>query len=207
MTGLDARRGGFAAADLEITEILERWSDGDEEALDLLIPRVYEQLHRIASRRLSLEAAESLQTTGLVHEVYLRLVGQRRAQWESRGHFFAIAARMMRRLLVDRARRRHAAKREPPPAEEFPFPMVSTPDIDLLALDVALDELASRSPRQARVVDLRHFLGLTIRETADALGLSERSVGLDWTMARAWLHQRLASAGEGTPQEPRRGRR
>ena len=164
-------------------------------SIDALIPIVYEELRRLAHHYMRGErAGHTLQTTALVNEAYLRLVDIERIEWRSRGHFFAMAATVMRRVLVDHARERARDKRGggvvfTTLAEQG---ITSSPAIDVLALDEALDRLADMDPQQARIVELRYFTGLTIEETAVALGISSATVKRDWTWARAWLYQRLS---------------
>jgi RNA polymerase sigma factor (TIGR02999 family) len=178
-----------------VTGLLQAWGDGDPAALDKLVPIVYQELRRQAHRYLRREArGHTLQTTALVNEAYLRLVGQREAHWQNRSHFFAIAGQLMRRVLVDYARRHHAAKRggaaiQVPLDEEAIA--AATSEVDLVALDEALTKLANLDPQQARVVELRYFTGLGIVETADALGISAATVKREWSMARAWLQREL----------------
>ncbi len=180
----------------EVTELLQRAETGDSAASALVYPVVYDQLKRIASRQLSREASgHSLSTTALVHEVYLKLVDQRRARFQDRAHFFAIAASAMRRILVDHARRHGAAKRGAG-ARRVPLETVEAmaPEdrADLLvALDASLQRLATLDERQARVVECRFFGGLTEEETATALDVSARTVKRDWAKARAWLYEAL----------------
>jgi RNA polymerase sigma factor (TIGR02999 family) len=184
----------------DITRMLEAWADGDPDALERLMPLVYDELRRVASRRLARERREhTLQPTALVHEAYLRLAGQRSARFESRAQFFALAARMMRRILVDHARSRAAAKRRPGGVRLSldELPSLAAPEggeVDLVALDTALERLAALDERQAKTVELRYFAGLSIEETAAALGLSPATVKREWTMARAWLRRELGGA-------------
>jgi RNA polymerase sigma factor (TIGR02999 family) len=178
-----------------VTEMLLDWSRGDPEALDKLIPVVYADLRRQAARYLRRERqGHSLQTTALIHEAYLRLVDQENVQWQSRAHFFGIAARMMRQILVDHARRQQAGKRggaeRPLPLDEALIGSVE-PGVDLVALDEALGRLAALNERQSRVVELRYFGGLSVEETAEVLGVSPATVKNDWTIARAWLRRQL----------------
>jgi RNA polymerase sigma factor (TIGR02999 family) len=182
----------------EITEGLREWSDnrGDDSA-DALLKLVYEELHRQAHRYLQKErAGHTLQTTALVHEAYLKLVGQKSVAWESRSHFFAIAATMMRRILIDYAKAKHRVRRgglhSDLPLENALTISVSEADFDLLALDEALDRLAEREAHLVRIVELRFFSGLDVTETAGVLGVSESTVKRDWQMAKAWLHRELA---------------
>jgi len=180
-----------------VTALLLRWRHGDKAALDVLIPLVYQDLRRVARARLRDErSGRSLQTTALVHEVYLRLVDVERLSFEDRTHFFAVAARLMRQILVDHARRRQAAKRGGD-ATMLPLdavtPTVSPNLVDVLALDRALEDLARLEERLCRVVELKFFAGLTIDETAVALEVSPATVERDWAFAKAWLHGRLSN--------------
>lgn len=182
--------------DPDVTRLITDWRRGDESALARLIPIVYDELHRVASARLRDEsAAHTLQTTALVHEAYLRLVDLDRMTLNDRTHFFAMAARLMREILVDHARRKNAQKRG------GGVTIVSLEDVgvqadqmvDVLALDEALIALAALDPRLCRVVELRYFAGLSIAETADALDVSSVTVERDWRIAKAWLYKRLSS--------------
>jgi RNA polymerase sigma-70 factor (ECF subfamily) len=183
----------------DVTKVLRAWSDGDPDAFERVLPLVYEELHRMAARYLVGERSSvSLQATALVNELCLRLLGWDPVPWQSRGHFFGVSARMMRRVLVDIARRRRAERRGGPgavrvPLEEIDVP-ASEPGADLLAVDAALQMLAQEDPRKAQVVELRFFGGLSIEETAEALGISARTVHADWAFARAWLFRNLANA-------------
>lgn len=180
----------------EITELLRSWRQGDAAALDRLIPLVHGELRRVARAHFRREQpGHTLQATALVHEVYLRLVTLDRITLNDRTHFFAVAARLMRQVLVDHARRKRADKRGGAATmmsldEVSPVP--STPIVDVLALDQALDALSSRDARQCRVVELRFFAGLSIDETAEAIGVSTATVEREWTIAKAWLHRRLS---------------
>ena len=183
------------SANQSVTNLLVEWRRGDRAALDRLIPIVYGELRRVASARLSSEGSPALQTTALVHEVYLRLVDLDRMTLENRTHFFAMAARLMREILVDHARRRYALKR----GGDVTVLGLDGIDagaenhiVEVLALDEALTDLASLDERAGRVVELRFFAGLTIAETAEALGVSAPTVERDWTVAKAWLLQRLS---------------
>jgi RNA polymerase sigma factor (TIGR02999 family) len=183
----------------DVTQALQALSAGDRAALDRLLPRVYAELHRIAERALRRERPEhTLNPTGLVHEAYLRLVELDRVNWQGRAHFFAACAGEMRRILIDHARARGAAKRgggaNPVPIDDVVLAATDRP-AELLALDEALGELERLSPRQARVVECRFFAGMSVEETAEALGLSPASVKRDWTVARAWLNRALAETG------------
>ena len=184
----------------DITNLLRVWRTGDNDAFEQLIPLVYDELHRMALRYLAGERSyHSLQATGLVNEVCVRLLGWDRARWENREHFFGVSAQMMRRVLVDIARRRRADRRGGGAAirvsideVEVPAPVV---DEDLVAIDRALELLASKDSRKARVIELRFFGGLSMEETAEALGVSVRTVHNDWAFARAWLYRVLTGSG------------
>ncbi|HSJ23590.1 MAG TPA: sigma-70 family RNA polymerase sigma factor [Longimicrobiales bacterium] len=182
----------------ELTELLRRAGAGDRAALDRAFPVVYEELRRIAHYHLSAEATgHTLSTTSLVHEAYLRLVNNSRANWRDRSHFVAIAATAMRRILVDHARRNRAAKRG---GAQTPMPLdmadLAHPDRAelLIALDDALTTLATLDERQARVVECRFFGGLTEEETAVALGIGLRTAKRDWAKARSWLYRQIYSS-------------
>jgi RNA polymerase sigma factor (TIGR02999 family) len=181
----------------EITERLRDWNDnrGDYSA-DALLKLVYDELHRQAHRYLRKErVGHTLQTTALVHEAYIKLVEQRLVAWESRSHFFAIAATMMRRILIDYAKTKHRVRRggihSDLPLENALTISVSGTDFDLFALDEALNRLAEKEAHLAKVVELRFFSGLDVVETAEVLGISESTVKRDWAMAKAWLHREL----------------
>ncbi|HRC86821.1 MAG TPA: ECF-type sigma factor [Thermoanaerobaculia bacterium] len=179
----------------EITELLQRWQGGEAAALDELAPRVYGELRQLARRYLQREhSPSSLETHDLIHEAFLRLVGQNRTSWQNRAHFFALAAGMMRRILVDRARRHRYAKhggalRRVELNEEIAHPPPAS--VDLEELDLALTELAGEDPGLARLVELRFFGGLEHQEVAAVLGVSEPTVRRRWRTARAWLYERL----------------
>jgi RNA polymerase sigma factor (TIGR02999 family) len=180
----------------EVTMLLQRWSSGDKQAFDRLLPLVYEELRRVASRQLWAERRDhTLQVTALVNEAYLRLAGQDRTRWADHRQFLLIAATMMRRVLVDHARRQAADKRPPADARLSidGLDVAADSDTDVLALDAALTRLAVLDPRQAEVVELRYFTGLDIEETARTLGLSVSTVTREWRMARAWLRRELAN--------------
>jgi RNA polymerase sigma factor (TIGR02999 family) len=192
-------RMAAAPPDHDVTDLLLAWRQAGGEAPDRLFSIVYHELRRIAHRQLFGERGDhTLGTTGLVHEAYLRLVDQSRAQWADREHFFAIAARVMRRVLVDYARQRQAEKRGGAMArvdlEDVSIPMDERPQI-LLALDEAIGRLTMEDERLGRVVECRFFGGLTEEETAAALGVTSRTVRRDWVKGRAWLYQALASGG------------
>jgi RNA polymerase sigma factor (TIGR02999 family) len=192
----------------EVTQLLLRWRAGEEAALAALLPLVYEELRSMARRHLRHERdSHTLQRTALVHEAFLRMVDQQQVDWESRTQFYGLASQMMRRILVDHARRRAAAKRgdgaphvdldavmqeegedSAPPAQEA--------EIDFAAVDDALKRLEVLDPQQGKLVELRFFGGLSIKETADIIGVSPATVKREWAIARAWL-QREITAGEG----------
>jgi len=178
-----------------ITHLLKEWNDGDERALDRLTPLVYAELRQQAARYLRRErAGHTLQTTALINEAYLRLIDAKDVQWQSRAHFFAIAANLMRRVLVDHARRRDAEKRGGAHLRltlDETLAVTSTADVDVLAIDEALNKLSTIDPGQALVVELRFFSGLSVEETAAALGVSPATVKRDWSVARAWLRREI----------------
>jgi len=179
----------------QVTELLVRWRSGDKAALDSLMPLVYTELRRIANRYLQGERSDhTLQSTALVHEAYVRMTGQALPQWQNRAHFFAVAAQLMRQILVDHARSHRASKRGGDvyklaleDAEEQPKVL----DFDIVALDDALKSLALMDEQQSRVVELKFFGGLSVDDTADVLGVSASTVKRDWTTARAWLFREL----------------
>ena len=179
----------------EVTQLLIAWGNGDRAALDRLMPLVYEELRRLARHYMSRERpGHTLQTTALVNEAYLRLVGQESMRWENRAHFFGIAAHLMRQILVDHARSRLAAKRG---GAQLRLSLsevdriASRPDVNLLALDEALGRLEALDPQKSRIVELRYFGGLGIEETAEVIGVSPATVKRDWSMARAWLRSEI----------------
>lgn len=179
----------------DITTLLVRWGHGDQQALDALTPMVYQELRRLANSRLRRERSDhTLDGTALVHEAYLRLVDQKQVEWRSRNQFYALAAELIRRILVDHARARVAAKRGGggvklsldealAPAQER--------EQDLVSLDDALNALGQADPQQSRIVELRYFAGLTIEETADVLGLSPATIKRDWVIAKAFLKREM----------------
>jgi RNA polymerase sigma factor (TIGR02999 family) len=184
------------APSVEITRLLREWQDGDQGALDRLAPLVYGELHRIAHRRmLGRNPGNSLQPTALVNEVYLRLVDAEGIRWQDRAHFFAVSAQMMRRILVDGARARGAEKRGGGAVRfslnESIDGMADRSD-EVIALDETLDALARLDPRKAKVIELRFFGGLSVKETAEVLKISPQSVMLDWKLARAWLMREMS---------------
>ena len=182
----------------QITQLLHGWQSGDRKALDALLPIVYKELERLAHFQLRKERPDhTLQSAALVNEAYFRLVGMNTPQWESRTHFFAIAAQLMRQVLVDYARRHRAGKRgggaEVLPIDDTGLLVQNRSlGIDVLALDDALKSLAKMDARKAEVVQLRFFGGLTFDEIADVLKISSKTISRDWTTARAWLHRELS---------------
>ena len=183
-----------------MTRLLVAWRGGDAAALDRLLPLVYKELRRVAHRYMRDERPNHpLQTTALVHEAYLRMIDVTRVDWESRNHFFAVSAQMMRRILVEAARRRHADKRGGDASHvALDEALVPAPEraAELLALDEALERLAALAPRKARVVELRYFGGLSVEETAGVLEVSAETVMRDWRMAKLWLRRDLAADDE-----------
>ena len=180
-----------------VTALLVRWRDGDKEALESLMPLVYDELRRLARHYLQRERSDhTLQSTALVHEAYMRLAGENAPQWQNRAHFFGIAARVMRQILVEYARAHSAAKRGGVGACKITLDesleLAQRTDIDVVALDSALDRLSELDPQQSRIVELRFFTGLTIEDTSEVMGLSPATVKRDWTSARAWLHREIA---------------
>jgi RNA polymerase sigma factor (TIGR02999 family) len=199
----DTPRAGIFGAMSEVSRILSAIEQGDPHAAEQLLPLVYDELRRLAARRLSREApGQTLTATALVHEAYLRLVGGGEGpHWDGRGHFFAAAAEAMRRILVESARRKRSHKHggglARQPLDEAQVAAPEAPE-DLLALDEALDKLAARDPAKAELVKLRYFAGLTIEQAAKALGISPATADRHWAYARAWLHQEIAG-GARTP--------
>lgn len=189
----------------DVTHLLRRWASGEEAALHELIEVVYPELRRIASRYLQGRSGQTLQSTALVHEAYLRLAGRQPMDWTDRSHFFAVAARIIRGILVDHYRAQHAGKRggetgKEPLSESIPAPAGSDV-IDLLDLDAALHELERLDPQQARIVELRYFAGLSIEETAHVLNISPATVKRDWLVAKAWIRRRLTAAPQAGQTE------
>jgi RNA polymerase sigma factor (TIGR02999 family) len=184
-----------------VTELLLAWSEGDRQALDRLVPMVYAELRRQARTQLARErGSHTLQPTALVHEAFLRLVDQRRVHWQNRAQFFGVSAQLMRRILVDHARARGAAKRGGDSvcvALDEGIEATASPETDVLFLHRALERLSSLDERQARVVELRYFGGLSVEEAAVVLDLSAITVKRDWAMAKAWLYRELTSEPHG----------
>ena len=175
--------------------MLVDYSNGKREALDVLTPMVYKELRNLAARYLRRERSDhTLQSTALVHEAYLRLIDQNQVQWQNRAHFFGVAAQMIRRILVDHARTRHAQKRGGNAQKLSLDEAIGLPeqrDLDIIALDDALKLLAELDPQQSKVIELRFFGGLSIEETAEAIGISPATVKREWVTARAWLLRQL----------------
>ena len=176
-----------------VTELLLEWQHGDKEALDRLTPLIYDELRRMAHRYVQRErAGHTLETTALVNEAYLRLIGQETVDWQNRAHFFAVTAQVMRHVLIDHARRRQFAKRGGE-AQRIPLDEASVMSqeraTELVALDEALENLAKIDPRKSRVVELRYFGGLSLQETADVLQISLMTARRDWRAAKAWLYK------------------
>jgi RNA polymerase sigma factor (TIGR02999 family) len=194
---------------IQITQLLQSWSHGDEAAIDKLMPLVYDELRRMARRYMSNEKpGHTLQTTALVNEAYLRLVDASGANWQNRTHFFAVSAQVMRRILVDWARSRHAAKRgNDVPAleldEALAVPLKTGTDI--VAVDDALKALTLFDSRKSQIVELRFFGGLTVKETAEVLKVSEETVHRDWRLAKSWLRRELGRNPDRNPnkEQPR----
>jgi RNA polymerase sigma factor (TIGR02999 family) len=181
----------------DVTQLLSQLSSGDTAALDVLLPRIYSELHGLASNYLRREYRKdhTLQPTALVHEAYLRLVNQRESRWESRAHFFGAAANVMRQILVDHARRHTAEKRggefEKMQLEESIVIQSNEKSFELLALDEALEELEKFDAQKSKIVELRYFGGLSVAETAEVLGVSEITVKRHWRVAKAWLYDKI----------------
>src|SRR5512142_709074 len=183
-----------------VTSLLAQWTDGDARALDALFPLVYDELRRLARSYLQRErSGQTLQSTALVHEAYLRLVNQN-ATWQNRAHFFGIAAQMMRRILIDHARARNAARRGDGVCKvtlDEDIAGGGQRDIDVIALDEALTRLAQLDAQQSRIVELRFFAGLSIEDTAEVMKISPATVKRDWAMAKAWLYREMSTWHEG----------
>ena len=180
----------------QITKLLRDWSDGNREALDALMPLVYAELHKQAARQLRNERpAHTLQTTALIHEAYLKLIGHAEIKWQSRTQFFAFAAKVMRHILVDHARTKHREKRGGDAVKvslnQAMAAAIVEQDIDLVALDKVLYRLGKIDEQQVRIVELRYFAGLSLEDTAEALNISRSTAARDWNVARSWLHREL----------------
>lgn len=189
----DPGTGGDPPA--EVTELLAAWTGGDDAARDAVMRLLYTELHQMAQKRMRGERdLITMQATGLVHEAYLRLAGQTRTRWQNRAHFFAIAARVMRRILVEAYRARRAQKRGNPDARialDDIDVAAETPALDVESLNAALEILEAQDADQAKLVELRYFAGLTIEETAEAMSLSPATVKREWALARAWLKREM----------------
>ena len=190
----------MAQTSQNVTQLLIGWSNGDREALDALLPVVYEELRKQAARYLRHErVGHTLQTTALIHEAYLKLVDQKNVHWQNRAHFFGIAAQLMRRILVDHARAKKRTKRGGSDIRvSFNEANVMAPsqNLDIVALDEALARLSEIDEQQSRIVELRFFSGLTVEETAAVLAISPATVKRDWSMAKAWLHREISAVVE-----------
>ena len=184
----------------EVSQMLLAWRNGDRDALNRLMPIVYDELRRLAHRYMNRRfAGQTLQTTALVHEAYMRLAGQDHVDWQNRSHFFAVCAQVMRNLLVDRARSRQAEKHGGGARQvSLDEAAISTPEkqIDLLALDEALDRLAVIDARKSRIIEMRYFGGMSVEETAEVLDISPITVKREWLKARAWLYHQMNESGE-----------
>jgi RNA polymerase sigma factor (TIGR02999 family) len=184
-----------------VTRLLVEWGNGDSQALDKLTPLVYQELKRLASRYLRRERQEhTLQSTALVHEAWLRLIDQKQVHWQNRAQFFGIAAEMIRRILIDHARNRQAVKRGDGAIKLTLDDALATPDrrdLDLVALDDALRDLAKLDSQQGRLVELRFFAGLSVEESAEVLGVSPATVKREWATAKAWLYRELSARAHG----------
>jgi RNA polymerase sigma factor (TIGR02999 family) len=178
----------------DVTALLNAWCGGDQSALDRLVPLVYAELRRVAHHRMRAERPDVLQTTGLIHEAYIKLIDARSVPWQGRAHFFAVAAKLMWQVLVDAVRTRGSLKRGGGvPHVSFDEELVAAPDRGqaLISLDAALEALAKIDPRKSQVVELRYFGGLSVEETAEVLRVSEQTVTRDWRMAKLWLGREL----------------
>jgi RNA polymerase sigma-70 factor (ECF subfamily) len=192
----------------EMTQLLQQWTDGDEAASEKLMPFLYKELHRMAHRYMRQErSGHTLQTTALINEAYLRLIDWKNVKWQNRAHFFAVCAQMMRRILVDFARSRKNAKRG---AAVRVLPLDEVPNLsqrrasEIIALDQALDCLATIDPRKSQIVELRFFGGLTLEETAAVLKVSSRTIEREWDLARAFLHREMSAENTMLKQTPAR---
>jgi RNA polymerase sigma factor (TIGR02999 family) len=197
---MPSSQAGSGEVPEDVTELLRAWRSGDDRADARLLERVYDTLRHIAIGQLRGErAGHTLEPTALVHEAYLRLLGQRVVDWRDRAHFFGLAAVTMRRILVDYARRRRAKRRDAEQLEPLTVATEGGAPVDLLDLDRALDRFAARFPRQAKVVEMRYFAGLEFEQVALALDASLRTVKRDWSFARVWLRDALGSQEAPSP--------
>ena len=179
----------------QVTRLLKRWSQGDTQAMDELMPLIYDELKRLAAYYLRLEGGpQSLPSTALVHEAYLRLAAGQDQNWKDRVHFFAVASRVIRHILVDHARRQKAAKRDVRQNVSLDEALMVPvePNLDLVALDQSMQELSAIDPRKSQIVELRYFGGLSVEETAEALGISCATVNRDWDVAKLWLYRNMS---------------
>jgi RNA polymerase sigma factor (TIGR02999 family) len=188
--------GSHVTSGNDVTQLLKRWRKGSREAEAALMERVHGELRRLAAGYMRRERAKTLQPTAVVNEAYMRLLPQRGVSWENRAHFFGIAAKMMRRVLVDHARRKKAIKRDAGPGEPVsisgvPSPAREADPVDVLALNTALSELAQMDPRQAEIVEMRYFAGLTVEEVAEVLEISTATVKREWSTAKMWLRRQM----------------
>ena len=187
------------ASPSQVTQLLLRWSEGDVAAREALIPLVYDELRRVAQQCLASQRRDhTLQSTALVHEAYMRLVGRTSVHWENRVHFLAVAAQLMRRILVDHARKQHAAKRGGNQVTlrlDEAVALLKKRDLDVVALDDALNELAELDQRQSHIVELRFFGGLSIEDTSHLLNISPATVKREWATARTWLYEQMSEEG------------
>ena len=194
----------------DVTSLLNQVADGDPEAEAKLVPLIYDELRRLAARRLRRERRDhTLQTTALVHEAYLKLAGQRDVKWQNRTHFFAVASQSMRRILVDYARTQQRTKRGgklPKVALDEVCVVSPGPSDELLAVDESLARLEKLDPRQARIIELRYFGGLSVDETAEALGISAKTVTREWNVAKAWLYGDLKERNADGTTLPEQGK-
>jgi RNA polymerase sigma-70 factor (ECF subfamily) len=205
MFGINVRIRAHEGNADEVSSLLLAWSNGDHDALDRLTPIVYNELRRLAGRYMRNERpGHTLQATALVHEAYTRLVDYRRMQWQSRAHFFAVAAQLMRRILVEHARRRGVKRgagfRQISLDGTVLIAVGGSGDPDLVALNDAMDALERLDPRKVQVVEMRYFGGLSVEETAEVLKVSAITVKRDWRMARTWLYRNLTGASEDGPE-------
>lgn len=187
----------------DVTTLLLEWGDGNRQALNELMPLVYDHLRQLAARQLRRERPNhTLHSTALVHEAYLKLIDQSRVQWKDREHFFAVASQAIRRILVTHARSRHASKRgggKTLLAFDESIALPDRKDIDLIRLDDALQSLSRLDPQQGRIIELRFFGGLSIESTAEVLAISTSTVNREWNLARAWLHRELIGSSAHGP--------
>ncbi len=188
--------GSHVTSGNDVTQLLKRWRKGSREAEAALMERVHGELRRLAAGYMRRERVKTLQPTAVVNEAYMRLLPQRGVSWENRAHFFGIAAKMMRRVLVDHARRKKAIKRDAGPGDPVsisgvPSPAREADPVDVLALNTALSQLAEMDPRQSEIVEMRYFAGLTVEEVAEVLDVSTATVKREWSTAKMWLRRQM----------------